>query len=161
MGKLQPILATLPRSIANAALSNRSEQEQQRATLVSELDSSIRQAQEESFDLDTITEADLEEPLRPEPLYDLKTLEKLLQTPALLPQGIEVQLMQAGEYKFSMPGMKITLRVTTKPDYFEQHPGSTELWSPGSPLFPLVDEVVDLKNISQVTLTRFLFKEYL
>lgn len=60
--------------------------------------------------------------------------------------------MQAGEYKFSMPGIKITLRVTTKPDYFEQHPGSTELRSPGSSLFPLVDEVVDLKNISQVTL---------
>lgn len=71
VGKLQPILATLTRSIANAALSNCSEQEQQRATLVSELDSSIRQAQEESFDLDTITEADLEEPLRPEPLYNL------------------------------------------------------------------------------------------
>ena len=152
VGRLQPILATLPRSIANAALSNRSEQEQQRATLVSELDSSIRQAQEGSFDLDTITEADLEEPLRPEPLYDLKILEKLLQTPSLLPQGIEVQLMQAGEYKFSMPGMKKTLRFTTKPDYFDQHPGSTELWSPGSPLFPFVDEVVDLKNISQVSL---------
>ncbi|WP_237402083.1 helicase-related protein, partial [Francisella tularensis] len=42
VGKLQPILATLPKSIANAALSNRSGQEQQRATLVSELDSSIR-----------------------------------------------------------------------------------------------------------------------
>lgn len=88
--------------------------------------------------MDTITEADLEEPLQPEPLYDLKTVEKLLQTLALLPQGTEVQIMQAGEYKFSMPGMKITLRVTTKSDYFEQHPGSTELWSPGSPLFPLV-----------------------
>jgi hypothetical protein len=72
VGRLQPILATLPRSIATAALSSRSEQEQQRATLVSELDRSIRQAQAESFDLDAITEADLEEPLRSEPLYDLK-----------------------------------------------------------------------------------------
>ena len=115
------------------------------------MDKSIRQAQTESFDLDAITEADLEEPLRSQPLYDLKTLDKLLQTPLLLPQGIEVQIMQAGEYKFSMPGMKETLRVTTKPDYFDQHPGSTELWSFGSPLFPIVDEVVDLKNISQVT----------
>jgi hypothetical protein len=54
--------------------------------------------------------------------------------------------MQTGEYKFSMPGMKETLRVTTKPDYFDQHPGSTELWSSGSPLFPIVDEIVDLKG---------------
>ena len=147
MGKLKPILATLPRSIANAALSNRSGQQQQRATLVTELDNNIRQAQEQNFDLDTITEADLEEPLRPEPLYDLKTLDKLLQTPSLLPPGIEVQIMQPGEYKFSMPGMKETLRITTKPDYFEQHPASTELWSPGSPLFPLVDEVIELLHI--------------
>jgi SNF2 family DNA or RNA helicase len=151
VGRLQPILATLPRSIANAALSSRTEQEQQRAILVSELDSSIRQAQQETFDLDVITEADLEEPLRPEPLYGLKILDKLLQTPSLLPPGIEVQLMQDGEYKFSMPGMKETLRVTTKPDYFDQHPGSTELWSSGSPLFPIVDEVMDLNNISQIT----------
>ena len=151
VGRLQPILATLPRSITTAALSSRCEQEQQRATIISELDKNIRQAQAESFDLDAITEADLEEPLRSKPLYDLKTLDKLLQTPLLLPQGIEVQLMQPGEYKFSMPGMKETLRVTTKPDYFDQHPGSTELWSFGSPLFPIVDEVVDLNNISQVT----------
>ncbi len=136
VGRLQPILATLPRSITNAALSNRSQQEQQRASLVSELDSSILQAQAENFDLDVITEADLEAPSRPEPVYNLETLDQLLQTPSLLPPGIEVQLMQNGEYKFSMPGMKETLRVTTKPDYFEQHPGSTELWSPGSPLFP-------------------------
>ncbi len=93
--------------------------------------------------MDAITEADLEELSLSEPLYDLKTIDQLLQTPSLLPPGIEVQFMQDGEYKFSMPGMKETLRVTTKPDYFDQHPGSTELWSPGSPLFPIVDEVTD------------------
>jgi hypothetical protein len=141
VGKLQPILATLPRSITNAALSSRTQQEKQRASLVSELDSSIRQAQADSFDLDVITEADLEELPRPEPLYDLKTLDKILQSPSLLPPGIDVQLMQDGEYKFSMPGMKETLRVTTKADYFDEHPDSTELWSPGSPLFPIVDGI--------------------
>jgi SNF2 family DNA or RNA helicase len=139
VGKLQPILATLPRSIAAAALSSRSQKEQQRATIVSELDNSILQAQADGFDLDAITDADLEEPPRPEPLYDLKILNQLLQNPALLPPGIDVEIMQDGEYKFSMPGMRETLRVTTKADYFEQHPGSTELWSPGSPLFPVVD----------------------
>ncbi len=143
VGKLQPILATLPRSITNATLSNRSNQQQKRATIVSELDSNILQAQQESFDLDTITESDLEEPARPQPIYDLNTLDQILQNPSLLPPGIEVELMQNGEYKFSMPGMKQTLRVTTKPDYFDQHPGSTELWAPGSPLFPVVTELVE------------------
>jgi len=35
------------------------------------------------------------------------------------------------------PGMKAPIRVTTDPDYFDAHPESTELWSPGSPLFPV------------------------
>ncbi|BDA72468.1 putative helicase [Calothrix sp. PCC 7716] len=143
VGKLQPILATLPRSITNATLSDRTDQQQKRATIVSELENNILQAQQESFDLDTITEADLEEPARPQPTYDLNTLDQILQNPSLLPPGIEVELMQNGEYKYSMPGMKQTLRVTTKPDYFDQHPGSTELWAPGSPLFPIVTELAE------------------
>lgn len=28
------------------------------------------------------------------------------------------------------------LRVTTSAEYFDEHPTSLELWSPGSPLFP-------------------------
>ncbi|MEH1940794.1 MAG: hypothetical protein V7L01_11320 [Nostoc sp.] len=64
---------------------------------------------------------------------------------------LKLPLMQDGEYKFFMPGMKETLRVTTKPDYFDQHPGSTELWSSGSPLSPIVDEVIDLNNIYEIT----------
>ena len=35
--------------------------------------------------------------------------------------------------------MAAPVRVTTDPDYFEQHPDSAELWSPGSPLFPQPD----------------------
>lgn len=141
VGKLQPILANLPRSIAAAALSGRSQNQQQRTNIISQLDSSIVQVQADGFDLDEITEADLELPLLPEPLYDLKTLDQLLQNPTLLPPGVKVEPMQDGEYKFSMPGMRETLRVTTKADYFDQHPSSTELWSPGSPLFPIVDQI--------------------
>ena len=35
--------------------------------------------------------------------------------------------------------MAAPVRVTTDPDYYEQHPDSTELWSPGSPVFPVPD----------------------
>jgi hypothetical protein len=37
--------------------------------------------------------------------------------------------------------MAAPVRVTTDPDYFEQHPDSTELWSPGSPLFPTPEAI--------------------
>ena len=138
VGKLQPILATLPRSIATAALSSHSQKEEQRYTIVSKLNDSITQVEAEGFDLDSITDVELEETKHLEALYDLKTLDELLQNPALLPGGIDVKPMQEGEYKFSMPGMRESLRITTKAEYFEEHPGSMELWSPGSPLFPIV-----------------------
>jgi hypothetical protein len=37
--------------------------------------------------------------------------------------------------------MKEPLRVTTSRERFEENPGTYELWSPGSPLFPARDAV--------------------
>ena len=42
--------------------------------------------------------------------------------------------------------MKEPLRVTTDPEYFDQHATSVELWSPGSPLFPKADELADRES---------------
>ena len=39
------------------------------------------------------------------------------------------------EYGLLAPGMTERLRVTTDPEYFEEHAESLELWSPGNPLF--------------------------
>jgi SNF2 family DNA or RNA helicase len=136
VGKLQPILASLPKSIASVALANRNEREKQRDTLLSEIDENRRKADTDSFDLDAITDADLEEPPRSDALYDLEALDLLLHHTDLLPPGIEVSSIRLEEYKFSMPGMSNPLRITTNSNYFDQHPESVELWSPGSPLFP-------------------------
>lgn len=144
VGKLQPILASLSKNIATVALSSREERDRQKNTLLSNIDENSRKAENASFDLDVITEADLEEPKREEAFYDLEALDLLLHCPKFLPSGIEVEQMQAGEYKFSMPGMKETVRVTTRPDYFDQNPESVELWSLGSPLFPLPDSDLDI-----------------
>jgi hypothetical protein len=46
--------------------------------------------------------------------------------------------------------MPAPVRVTTDPDYYEQHPDSTELWSPGSPVFPLPEAVADSGEIEGV-----------
>jgi hypothetical protein len=42
--------------------------------------------------------------------------------------------------------MSEPLRVTTDPDYFDQDPSSVELWSPGSPLFPIPDAVAPVAD---------------
>ncbi len=39
-------------------------------------------------------------------------------------------------------GMHETFRVTTYPDYFEEHAESLELWSPGNSLF-IAPEIID------------------
>ena len=65
-----------------------------------------------------------------------------LRRPDLLPPGVEVKSLGHSEYQYSMPGMKQPLRVTTNPEFFDEHAGSTELWSPGSPLFPAPDDAL-------------------
>ena len=137
VGKLQPILAALPRSIGEAVLAGRDRGE--REAIVSDLDAQIRRQEQEGFDLDAITEADLDDPPRPEALYDLNALDELIRRPELLPPGYVVDSLGDREYTVSMPGMSRPLRVTTLARFFEDHPGSAELWSPGSSLFPSVD----------------------
>jgi len=150
VGKLQPILARLPKVIGEAALASKLERDRQRAQLVSELEGDILSAESSGFDLDQITDSDLEMPRRPPALYDFEALDRLIQRPELLPPGVEVESYGNREYKFIMPGMREPLRVTTDPDFFDQHPGSSELWSPGSPLFPIPEEVADPEQLKSI-----------
>ena len=107
-----------------------------RSRIVDALESEIAKAEGAAFDLDEITDSDLEIPSRPDPVYDLAAMDKLLQRPELLPNGVSATPMGNGEYRYMSVGLKEPTRVTTNPDYHSDHPGSTELWSPGSPLFP-------------------------
>ncbi|WP_295437428.1 hypothetical protein [uncultured Thiodictyon sp.] len=79
--------------------------------------------------------------LRSDALYDLSDLGTLLGRPELLPPGIESKVLGSRDWSWLAPGMAAPVRVTTDPDYFEQHPDSTELWSPGSPLFPTPEAI--------------------
>ncbi len=60
-----------------------------------------------------------------------------------MPPGVEVKQLGAGQYQLSMPGMKEPLRVTTSAEFFDEHAESTELWSPGSPLFQEPEGIED------------------
>ncbi len=140
VGKLQPILAALPRQLAEISLlAPRERRERERTQLVGQLDSDVRAVEQRGFDLDSVMDADLEEPTRPEPYYDLDALDLVICCPGLLPPGVSAEPLAPREYKYSAPGMRESLRVTTDADYFDLHASSVELWSPGSPLFPRVD----------------------
>jgi SNF2 family DNA or RNA helicase len=141
VGKLQPILAALPKQIADVALGQSKDREKQRADLVQQLETEIRDHEADAFDLDEIARADLDLPPRPTPPYDLAALDALLRRHELLPSSVEVKWLAKSEYELTMPGMKEPLRITTSKERFEDNPGTYELWSPGSPLFPAPDVV--------------------
>lgn len=147
VGRLQPILARLPRNLTDASLTATSDRQRVRANLVSDIDREVDQAQNDGFDLDEITAADLEEMKRPNPLYGMVDLDRVLRSAELLPGGVIAQPLGHREYAYNQPGMVETIRVTTDPAYFDEHPESTELWSPGSPLFPEPEIVAEREEL--------------
>ncbi len=88
------------------------------------------------FDLDQITEADLELPERAAPAYTLADLQQILEQPELLPPGVTVNRSGDRDFTYLQPGSSPPVRVTLDPDFYDRHSDSVELWSPGSPLFP-------------------------
>lgn len=136
VGRLQPILATLPSALASVALSRAEERERQRHTLVSHLTTAVQDTPDSGFDLDHMTADALTMPDRPAALYGLAELQQLLTAPRLLPPGLAVTPAGEKDFAYLQPGMTRPVRVTTDPDYYDLHSDSVELWSPGNPLFP-------------------------
>ena len=59
----------------------------------------------------------------------------------LLPPGLDVKPLHGSnrQFSFSQPGMVEPIRITPDPGFYEEHPESVELWSPGSPAFAIPD----------------------
>ncbi len=145
VGRLQPILAQLPRAISDSVLSGGARDGVERANVADEIERRTRDAG--GFDLDAALGDDLAMPERaPSPLT-MEDLDRVIASSDLMPPGADVQPMAHREYGLLAPGMAERLRVTTDPSYYEEHAESVELWSPGNPLFEppeftaLVDEL--------------------
>ena len=135
VGRLQPILAQLPRMISQTVLSGESRDDQSRANAMDAIEQQARAAEGRGFDIDTVTDEDLAMPERVPSSVTMEDLDRMIGLSDLLPGGTDVQPMGSREYGLLAPGMTDRLRVTTDPEYFEEHAESLELWSPGNPLF--------------------------
>ena len=137
MGRLQPILARMPRVISEAVLAGGGEDGEARRAGVA--DAIERQAHDTEssggFDIDAVLGEDLAMPERPPPPVTMDDLDRIISSPDLMPPGADTQPMGRREYGLLAPGMTERLRVTTDPAYYEEHSESVELWSPGNPLF--------------------------
>ena len=139
VGRLQPILSSLPRTITETVLRGGRATEEVRAMLASDVRSRVdaMEADHSGLDLDVLTDDALEMPARPAPTLDLAMLDAVIRREDARPPGIVVREMSKGEYAYIAPGTDAEVRVTTDARYFEEHAETVELWSPGSPLFPV------------------------
>jgi len=136
IGRLQPILAKLPGMITDLTLSSPEGREKSRADVITNMRIEMEDLETSGFNLDDITDDELIEPVRPRPLLDLKDLGRIISDKTLRPQNVEIDPVGPKDFSYLAPGMPRPVRVTTDPEYFDNHPESTELWSPGSPVFP-------------------------
>ena len=135
VGRLQPILAQLPRTIAGAVVSGAGRERLERAGVTDAIERQAREAEAGGFDLDAALDADLTLPDRPPSPVTLDDLDRVIRSPDLMPPGTDVRPLAPREYGLLAPGMRERLRVTTDPAWYEEHAESVELWSPGNPLF--------------------------
>lgn len=150
VGRLQPILSQLPSLIANRVLEGRSASEDARRQTAEQVERDAADAQASGFDLDAMVAEDLELPSRPASALTLEDLGRLLQRPELLPPEIEVRPLGSTDWRLTQPGLPLPLRITTDRRFFDEHAGSVELWSPGSPVFPepeCAEELVDAEAL--------------
>ena len=142
VGRLQPILSSLPQEISKAVLTAKSGGRDQ---VVKRIERQVGEAEEHGFDIDAVTEADLEMPDRPASPITMTALSRVLGMPELMPPDTNVRTLQEGrEYALEAPGMP-KVRVTTDPTYFQENSESLEFWSPGNPVFRAPEELPAVK----------------
>ena len=141
VGKLQPILSQLPKRISATVLTNTG-----RDRIVSDIESALDEAGT-GLDLDAATDAGLELAPRLVPLYGFDDLDRVVTSESARPVGIHVSGMAQREYSYSAPGMDQPVRITTDPDFYQEHTESVELWSPGNPVFPLPDVIARVEDL--------------
>ncbi len=153
VGRLQPILARLPSTITQSVLTGKNRNIEERANIFSEIETDIARSKEMGFDIDGITESNLNMPDREPSIITMEDLNRIITSENLMSDSIKIQQLGAHEYGFSVPGRNNPIRVTTDPRYFEEHTEDMEFWSPGNPLFIAPDYAADVElDSSQRTL---------
>ena len=76
----------------------------------------------------------------------------ILQRADSLPPGIEIKKLQNGKYAYQAPGMVEPVCITTRPEYFDEHSDSLELWSPGSPAIPISETAATPEELAGVSI---------
>lgn len=148
VGKLQPILSRLPREFETAILTNPEQREQARHKALSSVNNLVDEAEAAGFDIDEVSEADLQPPEFPEPSFLPSDLDTILHDTTLLPPSVECKELEPSTYALQMPGETQSARITTSPTIFDEHFESHQLLLPDSPLFNQLLGAIDVRNVA-------------
>jgi len=144
VGKLQPILSTLPKRIEAAVLAGKGEKDAERQRLVADVDKLANETPAGGLDIDEVAKDALAMPALPPPTLTLDDIDRVMNHRVLRPPQVDWAPMDAGSYSLQMPGMPKAVRVTLRPDTFDDQFESHEFLGPGNVLFErLVREVAD------------------
>ncbi len=157
VGRLQPILAQMPRAITGAVLSRQGRDDAE--NVADQLERQATEEGEASFDIDATLDSDLTVPTRDPSPMTLDDLDRVINDMSLMPPGTEVQAMGPREYSLLAPGMSSPIRVTTDRTYYEENSESVELWSPGSPAFKGPAGSSEAEEVSNETTLRDLLDQ--
>ena len=152
VGALQPILAQLPRTITDAVLSRPDSEGGDRSQLVERIEREVDEKEVSGFDIDAVLDEEVTMPERPTSPITMNDLDRVIGSPALMPPGTQVRALGEREYALRAPGMTAELRVTTDPDYYEEHAESVELWSPGNPVFTPPGHLTSYVEVNRQTM---------
>ncbi len=133
VGRLQPILARMPREIADAVLAGTGRPDA--SNIADRIKRRVSEEEQSGFEIDAALDTDLDMSDRDSSPVTLDDLDRVIRDPNLMPQGTEVLPLGPREYSLLAPGMPEPIRVTTDAAYYEENSESVELWSPGNPLF--------------------------
>jgi len=140
VGGLQPILARLPGLIGTSILGAQGvPPEQRREGALHNLDAALTGGGQ-GIDLGDFADDDLEMPVRPDPALTLADLRAVLDRPAMLLPPAEAKALDGKDYRYLDGSLEQAIRVTVDRDFYEQHGDSVEFWTPGSPVFPDLEQ---------------------
>lgn len=141
VGRLQPILSHLAKEFETAVLRSKSERERARYEAKHNVDTLIDAAEDMPFDIDEVSEGDLQPPDMPRSPLTPDHLDCILSDPRLLPPGVECTPLEPKTYSLQIPGEKDKARVTASPAVFDEHFESHQMVAPDSPIFRRLAEL--------------------
>ena len=105
VGRLQPILARMPRVISEAVLAGGEDGEARRANVADAIDRQAHDTESSGgFDIDAVLGEDLAMPDRAPPPVTMDDLDRIISSPDLMPPGADTQPMGRREYGLLAPG---------------------------------------------------------